>query len=77
MVLLLRELKKNADWLASGRGIPLLNKIGDRLDYCRTEQQQNCLIIVKKTDQRSEQREVALRGFPPLSKLRNKGLVRM
>jgi len=40
--------QKNADWLASGRGIPLLNKIGDRLDYCRTEQQQNCLIIVKK-----------------------------
>lgn len=40
--------EKNADWLASGRGIPLLNKIGDRLDYYRTEQQQNCLIIVKK-----------------------------
>lgn len=34
-------------WLASGRGIPLLNKISDRLDYYRTEQQQNCLSIVK------------------------------
>lgn len=44
--------KKNADWLASGRGIPLLNKIGDRLDYYRTEQQQNCLVIVKKLTQR-------------------------
>ena len=39
--------KKNANWLASGRGLPLLNKISDRLDYYRTEQQ-NCLLIVKK-----------------------------
>ena len=40
--------KKHADWLASGRGIPLLNKISHHLDYYRTEQQQNCLVIVKK-----------------------------
>ena len=40
--------KKNADWLASGRGIPILNKISDRLNYYRTEQQQNCLVIVKE-----------------------------
>ena len=40
--------QKHDGWLASGRGIPLLNKISDRLDYYRTEQQQNCLSIVKK-----------------------------
>lgn len=42
------RVKENADWLASGRGIPIINKISDRLDYYRTEQQQNCLLIVKK-----------------------------
>ena len=40
--------KKHADWLASGRGIPILNKISHHLDYYRTEEQQNCLVIVKK-----------------------------
>lgn len=40
--------QKHANWLASGRGIPILNKISNRLDYYRTEQQQNCLLIVKE-----------------------------
>ncbi|MDJ0590292.1 MAG: anti-sigma regulatory factor [Pleurocapsa sp. MO_226.B13] len=40
--------RKHNGWLGSGRGIPLLNKIADRLDYYRTEKQQNCLLIVKK-----------------------------
>lgn len=40
--------QKNTNWLGSGRGIPLLNKISDCLDYYRTEQQQNCLFILKK-----------------------------
>lgn len=40
--------EKHSTWLSSGRGIPLLNKIADRLDYQRTEQQKNCLIILKK-----------------------------
>lgn len=39
---------KHNGWLNSGRGIPLLNKIADCLDYYRTEGQQNCLLIVKK-----------------------------
>ena len=39
---------KHDGWLASGRGIPLLSKISDRLNYYRTEQQQNCLSIVKQ-----------------------------
>lgn len=40
--------KKHADWLGSGRGIPILNKISSYLDYYRTEQHQNCLVIIKK-----------------------------
>ena len=40
--------EKHKGWLSSGRGIPLLNKIADRLDYQRTEQQKNCLIVLKK-----------------------------
>lgn len=39
--------QKYNGWLGSGRGIPLLNKIADRLDYYRTDKQQNCLLIVK------------------------------
>lgn len=39
---------KHADWLVSGRGIPILNKISHQLEYYRTEQDQNCLVIVKK-----------------------------
>ena len=42
--------KKNADWLASGRGIPILNKISYRLNYYRIEQK-NCLVIIKKFTQ--------------------------
>lgn len=40
--------RKHEDWLGSGRGIPILNKISNRLDYFRTEKQQNCLLIVKE-----------------------------
>ncbi len=40
--------KKHKGWLSSGRGIPLLNKIAYYLDYQRTEQQKNCLVIIKK-----------------------------
>ena len=39
---------KHNGWLSSGRGIPLLNKIAHYLDYQRTEQQKNCLIIIKQ-----------------------------
>ncbi len=42
--------QKNNDWLSSGRGIPIMNKICDRLDYYRTEKQENCLLIVKEFD---------------------------
>ncbi len=31
-----------------GRGIPILIKIADRLDYYRTAAEQNCLLIVKE-----------------------------
>jgi serine/threonine-protein kinase RsbW len=30
-----------------GRGIPILQKIADRLSYIRTDDQRNCLLIVK------------------------------
>lgn len=40
--------RKHSDWLVSGRGIPILNKISSHLDYYRTEQQQNCLLIIKE-----------------------------
>ena len=43
-----KTAEKHHAWLGSGRGIPLLNKIADRLDYKRTEQQKNCLIVFKK-----------------------------
>ena len=39
---------QNQDWIASGRGIPILTKISDRLEYRRLENQRNCLVIVKK-----------------------------
>jgi serine/threonine-protein kinase RsbW len=39
---------RHKNWLVSGRGIPILNKISHRLEYYRTEQDQNCLVIVKK-----------------------------
>jgi len=41
------SLKHNG-WLTSGRGIPLLNKIADILDYQRTDTQKNCLLIIKE-----------------------------
>lgn len=40
--------RKHNSWLSSGRGIPLLNKIADRLDYQRTQQNRNCLLIAKQ-----------------------------
>lgn len=40
--------KENESWLASGRGLPILIKVADRLNYYRTEQNQNCLLIVKE-----------------------------
>ena len=45
--------KNNPSWLASGRGIPLLNKISTHLDYYRTGRQ-NCLVILKKFDLSAE-----------------------
>ena len=40
--------EKYDGWLKSGRGIPILNKISNRLDYYRTEKQENCLLIIKE-----------------------------
>lgn len=45
---MIQTAQKNANWLASGRGLPILNKISNHLDYYRTEQQQNCLVIIKE-----------------------------
>jgi serine/threonine-protein kinase RsbW len=42
-----RKSQRTSAWLTSGRGIPILLKIADHLDYYRTEQEQNCLLIVK------------------------------
>ncbi|MEL6578398.1 MAG: ATP-binding protein [Cyanobacteria bacterium J06621_12] len=39
--------RKHENWLASGRGIPILNKISDNLEYYRIENEQNCLTIIK------------------------------
>jgi serine/threonine-protein kinase RsbW len=39
--------RKHYNWLNSGRGIPLLVKIADRLEYRRLGSR-NCLLIVKK-----------------------------
>lgn len=47
--------RKHGNWLASGRGIPLLNKIADVLDYQRTKHEKNCLLIIKKFSDRQEQ----------------------
>lgn len=43
-----KKSRQHSDWLASGRGIPILNKVSDRLEYYRTEQKQNCLVIIKE-----------------------------
>lgn len=40
--------EKNHNLFSSGRGIPILIKIADRLDYYRTSEAQNCLLIVKE-----------------------------
>ena len=40
--------RQNQNWLASGRGIPILDKISDHLEYYRSDNQQNCLLIIKK-----------------------------
>ena len=45
---IIQTAEKHHSWLSSGRGIPLLNKIADRLDYHRTKEQKNCLIVFKK-----------------------------
>jgi len=42
--------RRHDGWLNSGRGIPLLNKIADRLEYYRIGNQHNCLLIVKEFD---------------------------
>jgi len=45
---IVKASQKNTNWLSSGRGIPILNKISHRLDYYRIEKEQNCLLIIKK-----------------------------
>ncbi len=45
---IVKNAQKNNDWLGSGRGISIMNKICDRLDYYHTENQENCLVIVKE-----------------------------
>ena len=47
--------RQNRGWLSSGRGIPLLNKIANRLDYQRKNNRQNCLLIVKNFSSRRQQ----------------------
>lgn len=42
-----KTARQHRGWLSSGRGIPLLNKIADRLDYQHCNCQRNCLLIVK------------------------------
>ena len=39
--------QKHDNWLVSGRGLPILNKVCDRLDYYRIDKQFNCLLIIK------------------------------
>ena len=45
---IISKARQHRGWLGSGRGIPLLNKIADRLDYLRVNGDRNCLLIVKK-----------------------------
>ena len=40
--------KQDNKWLARGRGIPIMNKIADRIEYNRFGNERNCLLIVKK-----------------------------
>ncbi len=39
---------QDAQWLASGRGIPIMAKISDHLEYNRVGDAGNCLLIIKK-----------------------------
>lgn len=44
----IQELEKSVDDLAGGgRGIAILQKIADKLSYTRTDDNRNCLLIVK------------------------------
>jgi serine/threonine-protein kinase RsbW len=50
----LDSIKDKKDHLAGGgRGIEILQKIADQLDYFRTDNNQNCLLIVKKINEQS------------------------
>ena len=40
--------QENEQWLGSGRGIAIMAKIADRLEYNRLSCDRNCLLIVKK-----------------------------
>ncbi len=40
--------KQDNKWLGNGRGIAIMNKIADRLEYSRFGNNYNCLLIVKK-----------------------------
>ncbi len=42
--------RRQDGWLNSGRGVPLLNKIADKLEYYRIGKQHNCLLIIKQFD---------------------------
>lgn len=39
---------QDAEWLASGRGIAIMAKIADRLEYNCLGDAGNCLLIIKK-----------------------------
>ncbi len=40
--------EKDNKWLGGGRGIAIMNKIADRLEYNHLGNHHNCLLIVKK-----------------------------
>ncbi|ACK72031.1 putative anti-sigma regulatory factor, serine/threonine protein kinase [Gloeothece citriformis PCC 7424] len=41
-------------WSSHGRGLSILQQIADHLDYIRTEQNRNCLIIIKQFPNQQE-----------------------
>ncbi len=43
-----RMSNENNQWLGSGRGISIMVKIADRLEYNRSYDNRNCLLIIKK-----------------------------
>jgi serine/threonine-protein kinase RsbW len=44
----LQKLDRNLDqWSGGGRGIAILHKIADKLTYTRTDDNRNCLLMVK------------------------------